>query len=142
MRAIVALLAFVVSAAFAAPAAEPTLATRDWGAIRKVIGDQLIALKAGDGVKAMSFAAPGIRAQFGTPENFMRMVRTGYSALLEARRTQFLEGAVIDDAVIQPLRLVMPNDTVLVALYQMQKQPDGRWRIAGCTIAPSTVQST
>jgi len=142
MRAIVALLAFVVSAAFAAPGAEPTLAARDWSAIRKVIGDQLSALKAGDGVKAMNFAAPGIQAQFATPENFMRMVRTGYSALLEARRTKFLEGAVIDDAVIQPLRLVMPDDTVLVALYQMQKQPDGRWRIAGCTIAPSTVQST
>jgi len=31
---------------------------------------------------------------------------------------------------------------VLVALYQMQKQADGRWRIAGCVIAPSTVQST
>jgi len=140
MRTIVALLAFLAAAALAAP--EPTLAARDWSAIRKVIGDQLGALKAGDSVKAMTFAAPGIQAQFGTPENFMRMVRTGYSALLEARRTQFLEGALIDDAVIQPLRLVMPDDTVLVALYQMQRQPDGRWLIAGCTIAPSTVQST
>ncbi|HTQ01138.1 MAG TPA: DUF4864 domain-containing protein [Casimicrobiaceae bacterium] len=140
MRTIVALLAFLAAAALAAP--EPTLAARDWSAIRKVIGDQLGALKAGDSVKAMTFAAPGIQAQFGTPENFMRMVRTGYSALLEARRTQFLEGALIDDAVIQPLRLVMPDDTVLVALYQMQRQPDGRWLIAACTIAPSTVQST
>lgn len=139
MKAFVALLAFVAGAAFAG---EPTLASRDWNAIRKVIGDQLTALKAGDGAKAMNFAAPGIQSQFGTPENFLRMVRTGYSALLEARRTQFLEGAVIDGAVIQPLRLVMPDDTVLVALYQMQKQSDGRWRIAGCTIAPSTVQST
>ena len=142
MRTIVALLAFLAAAALAAPAPEPTLAARDWSAIRKVIGDQLGALKAGDSVKAMTFAAPGIQAQFGTPENFMRMVRTGYSALLEARRTQFLEGALIDDAVIQPLRLVMPDDTVLVALYQMQRQPDGRWLIAACTIAPSTVQST
>ena len=31
---------------------------------------------------------------------------------------------------------------VLVALYEMQKQKDGRWRIAGCVIAPSTVQAT
>ena len=90
----------------------------------------------------MTFAAPGIRAQFGTPENFLRMVRDGYAPLLDARHTQFLEGAVIDGAAIQPLRLVLPDDTVLVALYQMQQQPDGRWRIAGCVIAPSTVQST
>jgi hypothetical protein len=31
---------------------------------------------------------------------------------------------------------------VLVALYQMQKQSNGQWRIGGCWIAPSTVQST
>jgi len=133
---------FVVSAAFAQPERGPTLSAKEWTAIRKVIGDQLAALKAGDGAKAMTFAAPGIQAQFGTPENFLRMVRGGYAALLEARNTQFLEGAVIEASVVQPLRLVMPDDTVLVALYEMQKQPDGRWRIAGCVIAPSTVQST
>jgi len=133
---------FVVSAAFSQPERGPTLSAKEWTAIRKVIGDQLAALKAGDGAKAMTFAAPGIQAQFGTPENFLRMVRGGYAALLEARNTQFLEGAVIEASVVQPLRLVMPDDTVLVALYEMQKQPDGQWRIAGCVIAPSTVQST
>jgi ketosteroid isomerase-like protein len=126
--------------AFAAPA--PVVKDTDWTAIRKVIGDQLAALKAGDSVKAMTFAAPGIQAQFGTADNVMRMVRDGYSALLAARRHAFLQGAVIEDAVVQPLRLILPDETVVVALYQMQKQPDGRWRIAGCVIAPSTVQST
>jgi Domain of unknown function (DUF4864) len=139
----VALLAWFASAmALAAPPVQQTLPAKEWTAIRKVISDQLVALKAGDGAKAMTYAAPGIREQFGTPENFMRMVRGGYSALLTARRTQFLEGAVIEDAVVQPLRLFLPDETVLVALYQMQKQSDGQWRIGGCWIAPSTVQST
>jgi hypothetical protein len=129
-------------AAQATPRDAPTLPAKDWQAIRKVIGDQLQALKAGDGAKAMTFAAPGIRVQFGTPENFLRMVREGYAPLLEARHTQFLEGALIEGATIQPLRLVLADNTVLVALYQMQKQPDGRWRIAGCALAPSTVQAT
>ena len=139
----VALLAWLACAdALAAPADQVTLRAKEWTAIRKVIDDQLAALKAGDGVKAMTFAAPGIREQFGTPDNFLRMVREGYAPLLDARRTQFLEGAVIDDAIVQPLRLVLPDDSVMVALYQMQRQPDGQWRIAGCMIAPSTVQST
>ena len=142
MRALALCAWLACSLALAAPPGEPTLKATEWTAIRKVIGDQLTALKAGDGVKAMTFAAPGIREQFGSPENFMRMVRDGYGALLAARRTQFLEGAVIDDAVVQPLRLVLPDDSVLVALYQMQKQSNGEWRIAGCVIAPSTVQST
>lgn len=130
------------TAALAAQPSGTTLHAQDWTAIRKVIGDQREALRAGDGAKAMTYAAPGIREQFGTPDNFMRMVRDGYGALLTARRTQFLEGAVIEGAIVQPLRLVLPDDTVLVALYQMQRQPDGQWRIAGCLIAPSTVQST
>ena len=71
----------------------------------------------------------------------MTMVRSGYAALLEARDAALLDGAVIDGDVIQPLRLVMPDDTVLVALYTMQKQHDGAWRIAGCVIAPSTLKT-
>ena len=146
MRGALRSLAFLAwlacAAALAAPPGNSTLPETEWTAIRKVIGDQLVALKAGDGAKAMTYAAPGIREQFGTPENFMRMVRGGYSALLTARSTQFLDGAVIEDAIVQPLRLVLPDDTVLVALYQMQKQGNGEWRIGGCWIAPSTAQST
>jgi hypothetical protein len=30
---------------------------------------------------------------------------------------------------------------VVVALYRMESQKDGAWRIAGCDIAPSNVRS-
>lgn len=126
----------------AAPVPGPSLPAAEWTAIREVIGGQLAALKAGDGATAFAFASPGIRAQFGTPGNFLRMVRDGYAPLLAARHTAFLDGAVIDGATIQPVRLVLPDDTVRVALYQMQRQEDGQWRIAGCVIAPSTHQAT
>jgi hypothetical protein len=130
-----------LSAFAASPPADPTLAAAEWKAIRKAIGDQRAALVKDDANKAFSFAAPGIRAQFGTPENFVAMVRASYGALTSARYTEFLEGAVIEGRVIQPLRLVAPDNTVQVALYTMEKQPDGRWRIAGCVLAPSTVQA-
>lgn len=138
----VAGIACALAANAAPPLSGPTLPPQEWQAIRAVVTAQLAALKAGDGARAMTFAAPGIQLQFGTPDNFLRMVRTAYSALLDARHTEFLEGAVIDGATIQPLRLVLPDDTVLVALYQMQRGPGDRWRIAGCVLAPSTVQST
>jgi hypothetical protein len=140
--ALVASLATSLSVSAAAPSGEATLRPAEWKAIQQVINEQLKALKAGDGTKAMTYAVPGIREQFGTPERFLRMVREGYSALLEARSSTFLEGAVIDGATIQPLQLVLPDSTVVVALYQMEKQKNGRWRIAGCVIAPSTVQAT
>jgi hypothetical protein len=129
------------AAAQASPHAESALRAAEWRAIKEVIGEQLAALKAGDGAKAFAHAAPGIRQQFGTPEVFLAMVRNAYGALVAARYTEFLEGAVIEGHVIQPLRLVGPDNTVRVALYTMQKQVDGRWKIAGCVLAPSTVQA-
>ena len=134
---------FALGAAFVGGAsAEATLSKSDWQAIRKVISAQLAALKAGNADKAFSYAAPGIRAQFGDSASFIAMVRQEYSPLLLARYTEFLDGAVIDGVIVQPLRLIAPDNTVLVALYTLERE-SGRegWRITGCQIAPSTVQA-
>ncbi|MEO8675806.1 MAG: DUF4864 domain-containing protein [Casimicrobiaceae bacterium] len=125
----------------APPKGDPTLPTAEWKAIKKVIADQRAALKTGDAAKAFAQASPGIRAQFESPEKFLAMVRTAYDALLAARYVEFLEGAVIEGNVIQPLRLIAPDNSVQVALYTMEKQKDGRWKISGCVLAPSTVQA-
>lgn len=121
-------------------AAGSELSEADWSAIKNVISQQLEALKRGEGERAFAYASEGIRAQFGDAENFLTMVRTGYSALLDARYTEFLEGAMIDGVIVQPLRLVAPDNTVRVALYTMERYQGG-WRINGCAIAPSTVKA-
>jgi hypothetical protein len=126
-------------AAFAR-AAPTGLAKAEWTAIRKVISQQLAALRAGDDERAFGYASPGIQAQFGDARRFMAMVRDRYSALLDARYTEFLEGAVIDGLIVQPLRLIAPDNGVQVALYTMEKQQRG-WRINGCQLAPSTVRA-
>jgi hypothetical protein len=123
-----------------AGAAETKLTAAEWSAIKKVISQQLAALRAGEGERAFGYASEGIRAQFGDAENFLAMVRTGYAPLLEARYTEFLDGAVIDGVIVQPLRLVAPDNTVRVALYTMERHERG-WRINGCAIAPSTVKA-
>jgi hypothetical protein len=130
------------SDAAAAAAAHAALSPAEWDAIQKTIGEQLAALRAGDAARAYTFASPGIRERFQDAPTFMRMVQDSYAPLLDARYTEFLEGAVIDGRTIQPLRLVLANDTVLVALYEMQRDETGRWRIAGCALAPSTLRST
>jgi len=138
---LVALTFMAVSVQSAPRQGEPKLAAAEWKAIKRVIGEQRAALVAGDATRAFSYAAPGIRAQFGTAENFLAMVRTAYDALIAARYTEFLEGAVIEGVVIQPLRLIASDNTVQVALYTMEKQKNGVWKIAGCVLAPSTVQA-
>ncbi len=135
-----ALAAVLWPAATFAHAVETRLSKADWRAIRKVISQQLAALRADDADRAFSYASPGIRAQFGDAQTFMAMVRGAYSPLLVARYSEFLDGAVIDGIVIQPLRLIAPDNSVLVALYTLEKQK-GSWRITGCQLAPSTVQA-
>jgi hypothetical protein len=118
-----------------------TLTAAEWKAIQRVIAEQRTALIEGNADKAFGYATDGIKQQFGDAQTFMSMVRTGYAALLTARYVEFLEGAVIEGVVVQPLRLIGADNTVLVALYTLEKQKNGKWRIAGCRIAPSTVQA-
>jgi len=85
-------------------------------------------------------SSDGDDARFGDAATFLLMVRNAYAALLVARYTEFLDGTQVDSMVIQPLRLVAPDNSVLVALYTLEKLPGG-WRINGCRLAPSTVQA-
>ena len=120
---------------------QPAPTQADWAEIKRVIAAQREALLSDDGERAFSFAAPSIRSHFGDVSTFMRMVRQSYHALLDARYVEFLEGAVIAGGIVQPLRLVLPDGTVMVAIYAVQRQADGGWRITACVIAPSTVRS-
>lgn len=121
--------------------AQPSPSTSDWAEIKRVIAAQRDALVDGDGERAFSFAAPSIRSHFGDVATFMRMVQQSYRALIEARYVEFLEGAVIAGDIVQPLRLVLADGTVLVAIYGVQRQADGGWLITACVIAPSTLRS-
>ena len=134
------LAAFFAPDTSAALAAEAPMRASDWKSIKQVIAAQRAALISGDGEKAFGYATPAIRAQFADSDIFMAMVQMQYSALLSARYTEFLKGAVIDGLIIQPLRLVDADNSVRVALYTMEKQKGGAWRISGCRIGPSTTQ--
>ena len=113
----------------------------DWGAIQAVITAQLDAFKRDDGVAAFSFAAPSIQKQFGTPAEFMRMVRVGYAAVYRPGAVRFLDPYLVAGQPVQPLEIVTAEDGVVVAFYIMERQPDGSWRIAGCVLGQSSAVS-
>ena len=108
--------------------------------IQHIINLQIRAFQRNDETIAFSYAAPETRKFFGNPRAFMEMVRADYSALYRSDSRMFLEAAVIDGLVIQPLRIVTLDGDTIVALYTMQKQPDNDWRISGCELAPTTLQ--
>ncbi|WP_206602953.1 DUF4864 domain-containing protein [Leptolyngbya ohadii] len=61
----------------------------DRAAIRAMIERQLQAFQQDDAAGAFAFASPGIQAQCGTPENFMRMVQRGYAPVYRPRSVEF-----------------------------------------------------
>ncbi len=119
--------------------ASPALADGGWSdadraAIRTTIESQLAAFGRGDGGRAFAYAAPAIRQKFGTPENFMAMVRTAYPAVYRPREVEFRDLLEIGGAPTQRVLVVGPDNVAYLAYYIMQRQPDGGWRINGCIL--------
>ena len=111
------------------------VATQDIAEIRNMIIGQIAAFREDDAEKAFSFAAPEIRKIFRTPEMFLYMVRKSYQAVYRPRKYEFRTIRNIDGKVVQPVTLVGPSGVTETALYIMELQPDGTWRIGACIMA-------
>lgn len=125
----------VAYAADPAPNSAPDVAVNDRAAIQRVIEKQFEAFRDDDGPTAMAQASPGIRSMFGNdPDNFMSMVRKGYQPVYRPRSVTF--GAVQSGGggVTQRVDVIGPDGVPHTALYSMERQPDGLWKISGCTI--------
>ncbi|HEY8068501.1 MAG TPA: DUF4864 domain-containing protein [Burkholderiales bacterium] len=139
MRVALLIIAFASSAACGA---EPRVSGPDAKAIRAVVQSQLDAFASDDGAKAFSYAAPGIRGKFGSPEVFMAAVREGYAVVYRPASVSFLPAYREDGETFQPVRMTDDGGLVWLALYRMEKQKSGVWRIAGCSLARVAGAST
>lgn len=98
--------------------------------IEAVIKDQFADFQAGNLKGAFDDASPLIRSMFGSPENFGRMVQSGYPAIWAARDLRFLG---LHDEGGRLLQRLMVRDAAGAAQlfdYEM-KLIDGQWRING-----------
>ena len=124
--------AFFLLVPFIAAAQAPAVSAADAGAVRAVIEAQLDAFQHDDAARAFSYAAPGIRETFRTAENFMEMVRTQYAVVYRPSRVDFEEPIVFNGELAQPVRFTDADGRLWLAIYPMQRAPDGAWSINGC----------
>jgi hypothetical protein len=112
-----------------------SISAADKAEFQRIITAQITAFKADDGPAAYDFAAPVVRNIFPTPEIFMTMVKQGYPQVYRPQSFNFTE-ALIDPMgrPAQKMIVVGPDGKSYIALYSMEKQPDGTWRISGCTL--------
>ena len=110
----------------------------DRAEFQRIITGQIDAFRADDGARAYSYAAPSIKRIFPSPDIFMQMVRQGYMPVYRPQSFRFGEAAV--DPLGRPAQrvtIVGPDGKTYEALYSMERQSDGSWRIDGCTLLES-----
>lgn len=106
----------------------------DRAAIEDVIRGQMDAFGRDDADAAFGFAAPNIHALFPSAEMFLEMVRRAYAPVYRQRDARFRPPETSEDGVRQALILRGPDGRYVTAIYTVQRQPDGSWKIAGCTL--------
>ena len=125
-------LLILLLAAPLASAQTAALSDEDRGAIRDVIQAQLDAFRADDGATAFSYASPGIQRYFGDPDRFMVMVKNGYRPVYDNRRAYFQETVDVNGVIAQKVLIIDGDSRSVTAVYPMERQDDGSWRIDGC----------
>jgi hypothetical protein len=146
MNRLFALILFALLAAPASALAQSPGAVdpADAAAFQEVIRGQMAAFARDDGAAAFAFAAPSIQRLFATPERFMAMVRAGFQPVYRPQAVAFeapirvsaptANGDGSGDALAQPVRVTGPDGRPVLAMYHMERQSDGSWRIAGVVL--------
>ncbi|HEX3348262.1 MAG TPA: DUF4864 domain-containing protein [Acetobacteraceae bacterium] len=112
----------------------PRVTQADRTEIQRVITAQIDAFRRNDGDTAFGFASPNIQALFGDTQNFMRMVRRAYQPVYNPRSMHFEELATHDSRIEQRVDLVGPDGHPAIAIYTMEHEADGSWKIDGCQL--------
>jgi len=124
------LFALTLALPLALGAARPAEAQGDPTAI---IGAQIEAFLAGDVDTAFTYAAPGIKRLFGTPENFGRMVQQGYPMVWRPAEVRYGPAEARGAAVLQQVYITDAAGRVYTLEYTMVPAGDS-WQIAGVSI--------
>jgi Domain of unknown function (DUF4864) len=138
MRALLAAFVIMAGLVSAGRAEEPgNLAATDRDAIQSVISRQMQAFRRDDAAGAFGFAAPTIQSMFGDADHFMTVVRQDYQPVYRPRSVAFGQVIEAHGKAIQKVEVVGPDGRPRLALYTMERQADGSWRIAGCVLTES-----
>jgi hypothetical protein len=106
-------------------------------AAQETIDAQIKAFLADDGALAYSYAAPGIRQLFPSVEIFMGMVESGYMPVRRPQDYSFGKSEEAGGVVLQQVMIVGPDGRDYEALYTLEVQPDGVWRITSVSLRRS-----
>jgi len=115
-------------------AAPPAWAGDEVSAAQAIIRSQEQAFARDDAATAYSYASPALHATFPDAEVFLSMVRRGYAPVYRHKSFEFGEGRALDGRIAQTVRIIDADGNPWDALYTLEQQADGSWKITGCVL--------
>ncbi|MFK4496438.1 hypothetical protein ABIF86_000729 [Bradyrhizobium japonicum] len=106
----------------------------DVTAAQGVIRAQEQAFARDDAAAAYSHAAPAIREIFPAPDIFMSMVQNGYAPVYRHKSFEFGESRSEGNWISQHVHIIDANGEAWEALYTLEQQSDGSYKITGCSL--------
>ncbi|THD42840.1 MAG: DUF4864 domain-containing protein [Bradyrhizobium sp.] len=105
---------------------------------RAIISRQLDAFAHDDAAGAYALVSPGLKMTFTDQDIFIGMVRNHYAPVYRHREVGFGEAQVDGDTISITATLVDDENQIWIALYQLERQPDGQWLINSCKLLTPT----
>ncbi|MEH2491638.1 DUF4864 domain-containing protein [Bradyrhizobium sp. AZCC 2230] len=99
-----------------------------------VIRAQEQAFARDDAAAAYSQAAPAIKEIFPAPDIFMSMVQKGYAPVYRHKSFEFGESKIEGSSIAQRVHIIDANGEAWEALYTLEQQADGSYKITGCSL--------
>ncbi|MDE1993387.1 MAG: DUF4864 domain-containing protein [Rhizobiaceae bacterium] len=109
-------------------------------AAQALIQQQIQAFLHDDAATAYSFAAPGIKSLFPDKDTFFAMVKKSYQPVYHPGNYAFGKSRAIDNGAVvyQEVLITGTDGKDWTAIYQINQQPDGSYKINGVQILPNT----
>ncbi|WP_378951153.1 DUF4864 domain-containing protein [Mesorhizobium sp. ANAO-SY3R2] len=124
--------------------ASPTIAgDADIRSAQDSISGQLQAFRSGNNAGAYGYAAPNLKRIFPTLDAFMDMVAAAYRPVRHPQSFSFGKSRQTGaSAIVQQVLIVGQDGKDYEAVYSLELQPDGVWRITGVRLRAANSQST
>jgi len=107
----------------------------DLATAQSIIRSQEQAIIRDDSATAYSFAGPPITSMYRDAAVFMYMVRNGFVPIYRHKSFELGEAKFLGDKITQEVHLIDADGVAWEALYTLERQTDGSWKIISCVLS-------
>jgi hypothetical protein len=103
-------------------------------AVTLVVQSQLHAFAEDDAETAFSLATESTQNLAQTPNDFLNVIKQRFTPIYRHRHALFSEPEIIEGYALQVVQLIDHDNLVWIAIYEVEREADGTWKVDGCQL--------